>query len=117
MKRDMDLVRQILLIVEEHQGFDHPFKVPLIEGFTRKEIDYHVLIMAEADLLDAVGLRIVVQPTRLTWQGHEFLETIREEERWRQVKGVLKQVQSSAFEVVKAVGVQIAINSAMQLLQ
>jgi hypothetical protein len=41
MKRDMDLVRQILMVMEDHEhGFaPHPFEVP---GYTEEVVGYHL---------------------------------------------------------------------------
>ncbi len=51
MKRDMDLVREILLKVEE-LPFDGRFHEVKIEGRSDEEINYHVMLLAEADFIE-----------------------------------------------------------------
>jgi hypothetical protein len=47
MKRDMDLVRKILLQIEEHpHGFAPNYLA--IEDYTQEQIGFHVLLMGEA---------------------------------------------------------------------
>ncbi len=82
MQRDLNLVREILLAVEDSKG---PIRgVPKIEGYPESQIGYHVIILNEAGLLTAVTERIgkqilVVSVERLTWKGHEYLDGLRNE--------------------------------------
>jgi hypothetical protein len=53
-----------------------------MEGHSREEISYHVLLLAEANLIKAeISTRQTAEykPKRLTWEGHEFLEAIGQE--------------------------------------
>ena len=87
MKRDMDLVREILLAVEEEPSYRSKINLE-IAGHSREEVSYHVLLLAEANLIEAeVSARQAAEhkPKRLTWEGHEFLEAIRQETRWKKV--------------------------------
>lgn len=94
MKRDMDLVRDILLAVEkETSGF--ALEPPKVNGYSKEQIVYHVYIMAQGGLLEA-------QPTQnqaavipmdfsfinLTWVGHEFIDTARDEGVWKKAKTI-----------------------------
>ena len=95
MKRDMDLVRDILLDVETkgqptvgEQTIDIA-----IEGREIEEVQYHLWLLVEAGLIDAhlttnpqVHTPTRVRLRRLTWQGHEFLDTIRDPEIWKKTK-------------------------------
>ena len=88
MKRDMDLIRAMLLAVE---GDPHG-RAPEIEiaGYTQEEIGYHAVLLGEA------GLAVVIEMTgfsdqsptatvsRLTWAGHEFLDASRDNRFWNQ---------------------------------
>ena len=80
MQRNMDLVRTILMRMEDSasgraaQGFG-------IQGFSPAEIGYHVYIMMQEGLIegsDVTGTASTGLPqaiaTRLTWKGHEFLD-------------------------------------------
>ncbi len=95
MKRDMELVRDILTRVELQNG---PIRAPVeIEGYTQEVIDYHIILLAEAGLLKATwrkamdGSKIIVNVSRLTWDGHEFLDAARNESAWNAAKEVAKE--------------------------
>ena len=107
MKRDMDLVRQILLTVERNAD---PFGAESvqIEGQTEREIGYHIKIMQEAGLLDAgdrthLGADAMLwHSVSLTWEGHEFLDAARENSRWNAAKKkVMDKAGTVSFEVLK----------------
>ena len=100
MKRDMDLVRKILLALEEQEsGFaEHKFKV---EGYSEDEVGYHVLLLMEAGLVHGVDMthlgskNPVAAPSRLTWQGYEFLDAARNDTLWNKAKGKVKEIGGS----------------------
>lgn len=113
MKRDFDLVRKILLKLEDTQG-DHPFEELTIEGYSSNQIKYHVEIMAQKGLLNLYHLQARYDdettayiPKNLTWEGHEFLEAARNENIW---KKALKHLQDKgsglSFEFLKALLIQ-----------
>jgi Hypothetical protein (DUF2513) len=114
MKRDMELVRQILLLIEDHE---HGHAPPTIElpGYTEDIIGYHLVLMGEAGLLDVVetttygALSPSAVVTRMTWAGHEFAANTRNETVWKKVKGVVVAKGGSvSFEVMKFLVVETA---------
>ena len=95
MKRDMDLIRKMLLAIEaDEHGFAPKIE---IDGYTQGDIGYHAVLLGEA------GLAIVSNITtfgakspqaivnRLTWEGHEFLDASRENQIWIAVLTTLIQ--------------------------
>ena len=94
MKRDLDLVREILRFIEEYDGDIPKLGICVeIEGHSKSKVDYHLNMMHQAGLLD--GQR--VNPSRyagsvnvfgLTWDGHEFLDTARDDARWEKAKEI-----------------------------
>jgi|CXWL01.1.fsa_nt_gi hypothetical protein len=89
MKRNLELVRHILLALERNP-FGYPFQDLHIDGYTPMQVEYHALLMLESGLVaghDVSGTTPfgpAVVLTRLTWQGHEFLESARDDFRWHQ---------------------------------
>ncbi len=90
MKRDMDLVREILLAIE---GSPHAIVglPPVIYGYTAPQISHHTHMLIEAGYLRAVvdrshSVTPDIRHIGLTWQGHELLETIRDPEIWKTTK-------------------------------
>jgi len=112
MKRDMELVRKLLLYIEENYK-DEVLRSPQIniEGYSRQEISYHLRLMADGGLinvLDSVALKDGTYDCAiegLTWRGHEFLDLVRDEGAWSNVKGALKPVGTVSFEVIKNLAV------------
>ena len=83
MHRDMDLIREILLKIEE-LPYDGGFRPIEIEGRASYEIAYHVMILAEARLIEAQNVTthdgIDWRPKRLTYAGHEFLDAAKSQQ-------------------------------------
>jgi len=111
MERDMDLIRKILIELEkkDYEGIWHELK---IDNYSLEKINYHVMLLAEANLIKAQNLSdhdgIDWKPKRLTWQGHEFLEAAKDEKIWEQAKEILKQKGGNiTFSVLKALLTQL----------
>jgi hypothetical protein len=106
MKRDMDLVRSIVLAIEEApNGYaPNPLDVP---GHTEEEIGYHVHIMMEAGLVRAHDVTSMGDSSpqaiasSLTWAGHEFADASRDDSRWSTAKDLaVKKAGSVTVEVL-----------------
>jgi hypothetical protein len=121
MKRDMDLARQILLELEtSDDAVGHGWGVVQVEGRPAKEIFYHVMLLAEASLIEAKDCSHTGEggfdwrPMRLTWPGHEFLDAAREEGRWQKAKKVvMERAGGVSFDVLKAVRVKMATDAVL----
>lgn len=109
MKRDMELIRQLLMKIEE-SGRDDLRETDLqIDGYEPRSVMYHIELLEEADLIKAEILRstsgtlgAVVE--RLTWDGHEFLAAARNETVWNRVmKTIRDHSVSLPFDVLKTV--------------
>lgn len=91
MKRDIDLIRNILLKMESHEHGFAPRPLP-IEGYSNEQIEHHVYLMDQAGLLKAIQTTHMQSnsptalPTSLTWEGHEFLEAARKPAMWEAAK-------------------------------
>lgn len=101
----MDLVRKILLALEAAP----PSGLLLeIEGYQASTVGHHCHLMADGGLILAIDattysdLLPVAIPRSLTWQGHEFLATMKDDTIWAQAKeNVLKPAGGVAFTVLK----------------
>ena len=86
MKRDMDLVRSILLLIEKEATPRQEVQLKQnLEGHTDEEIYYHVKMMEEAGLIKVRGYsRIfdtplpVIWGDGITWAGQDFLALSRQ---------------------------------------
>lgn len=90
MKRDMDLIRNLLLAVENSPDARLRWS-PKLEGYTEEEIAEHFRLGFDAGLFDGTKFQPLSGPPQfasiaLTWSGHEFLDTVRDPEIWEQTK-------------------------------
>lgn len=122
MKRDLDLVRQILFAMEDKKDIHRPVnaKTLNIPGWSVAEVNYHLMIMIEAGYLEGT-IRQFESDTnvfvlRLTWHGHEFLDAARDEDRWKEAKAVVKSVGSFTLEILKAILIDLGNNAARSML-
>ncbi len=106
MKRDPDLERDILLAIEAYDGESRPgyadlscLKAPELQ------VKYQVVLLHEAGLIQAIDAatlqdRFAMMPIRLTMAGHEYLDTIRDEEVWRRTKEGARAVGSFSLDAL-----------------
>jgi hypothetical protein len=92
MKRDMNLVRDLLLEIEKHPGMNrvsqHQFE-PGDFGITEENFEtvaFHLDLMIEAGLvLGRSDMRMPIV-SGLTWSGAEFLDAVRDSGTWKKTK-------------------------------
>ena len=121
MKRDLDLVRKLLLDLEEKS--DNEFANDIeVDGYSEEEVRYHLVLMYEAGLLRGeirtrgpISVSKVVEhvyPVGLTWDGHEFLEAARNDTFWQRAKEMVKSKSGAlSMELVKEVLIAMARKS------
>jgi hypothetical protein len=86
MKREMDLIRLLLLEVESGE---RPEGMKL---YSEQQVLYHCELAIEAGLLDGLVVRNGqgeikgARLNRLKWEGHEFLDAARADSIWNQAK-------------------------------
>ena len=104
--RDMELVRKILFELEEKSPFID-FSCDEIEGYDLVTVVYHLEIMEDAGLVKFVKLHFDEggAEARLTWEGHEFLEAVRDDKRWEKVKAEMSKGGGFVYEIAKSIAV------------
>ena len=104
MKRDMDLIRRIILTLDEH---DDPLSSMMgLPGVDDAIFKYHASLIIEAGLATGVsqefqdgGCKVWLR--RLTWAGHDFADAIRSETVWKAaVDNVIKPTASWTFGIL-----------------
>lgn len=119
MKRDWDLIRKLMVEIEEYPHFhiDMPFNHETAAdklAYASEIVDYHVTLLADAGLLLAPkresaparigGIRrwradVVLG---LSWAGHEFLDTVRDDTIWEKTKKqLIGKGAELSFELIK----------------
>lgn len=114
MKRDLDLVREILKDVAAAQGAVDA-SAWTCETRPLDLIGYHIEIMDEAGLIvgnvhhDAFGHTINASVERLTWGGNDFLASVTSDSVWRNVKKTIAtKLGDASFETLKALAIKTA---------
>jgi hypothetical protein len=103
MKRDMDLIRGLLLEVE---GEDPKLD---LSRWSNPQKAYHAALLIEAGLVKGELFENYYQEEkraaelhRLTWTGHEFLDAARDEKSWKKVlQKVAKAGGAVTFPILK----------------
>jgi len=104
MKRDMELIRRILQNAEELEFVDD-------EPYERYEAKppleaYQIALMKDAGLVDAeidttIGIPSGATIARLTWSGHDFLDSSRDSNIWKLAKEhIIKPDASWSFSIL-----------------
>lgn len=113
MKRDMELCRAILFAIEE-EFVDVALYNLQIPEYTTEQVAYHCKILYDAGLIAAYNARFASDHIysfgvgSLTWEGHDFLDKIRQDTIWNKTKEVItKQGLPMVIEVVKQVAQSI----------
>ena len=103
MKRDWDTIRKILTKLEESASSD-TLRLSNFPPEKAEEISYHI------ELLPTLGKGPTsFYITRLTWNGHEFLDAINNDTIWEKTKkSFSKNGISMTFELVKTVATETA---------
>ncbi|MBB6262099.1 hypothetical protein FHS77_002667 [Paenochrobactrum gallinarii] len=113
LTRDMDTVRNLLLDIEKghtrftviSQSTAEILYMPEASNLSEDEaqkLEYHLTLLEQAGFITvrskSGGGQWVVE--LITWQGHDFLETIRDPIIWDKTKDGAKKVGSLSLEVI-----------------
>lgn len=109
MKRDMDLVRLILLKIEEDYVSTALYDLK-IDGYDKETIAYHCKILHEAGFISDYSAKYASNELylfgvgSLTWEGHELLDKVRDNSRWANIKSIIKgKALPFSIDVLKSV--------------
>lgn len=109
MRRDMDLIRELMLKLEgldlrpgaimHFMPDDDEVRIP---GYSAEEIQYHARLLTEAGLIEpGRGAMEGFILRALTWSGHDFLDSVRSPEVWAKTK---KGAEAAAGFTVDPIG-------------
>ena len=106
MKRDNDLIRQILFEAEAH---DSPFFLVTLshssdpDDLRRFE---HARILCDAGLFERTSNEVY----RITNDGHDFLASVRDDSNWKTVKSKAGHLTLEAMKIVASKIVEAAVS-------
>jgi len=92
MKRDVDLIRQLLLEIERRGAECPPDELRSVDSCHEDRIHYHLRLAIDAGLVKETNRTSGGRPClRLSCAGHEFLDLCRDDVRWREAKWVVQE--------------------------
>lgn len=117
MKLNYDCLRQILLVIEEdlvwendlnYCGLTLRYMVQKLPKFSTADIAYTTKIAIEADLIEGClhdcdsGI-LDISYFGLTYEGHQFLDTVRENKIWKKTKEIISSAGGASLSVITSV--------------
>lgn len=122
MKFEPELVRNILLDIEELHQYPEPFIFSSNSNFNRANkyeintIVYHCKLLSEAGFIDwtpkfdGSNSLYVAFVYGMTYEGHQFLDSIRSPKVWRETKSVAEKVGVFSLNFLSQTASQIIAN-------
>jgi len=115
MKRNWDTIRELLVKVED---CTLPTETVCLDNFPTEraaEVSYHMALLIDAGLIKGQMSKSIgpdvknFSAEKLTWNGHEFLDSIRSDTVWQRTKKLFTdQGLSMTFDLAKDGAKQVA---------
>lgn len=110
MRRDMDLIRELMLKLEAlpiRPG--SVVHIPpdadevQVDGYDTEQVDYHLSLIKKEGLIDSAGLNPMdgIGFRCLTWSGHDFVDSVRSPEIWLKTKKGAEAAGSFTVDLLK----------------
>ena len=112
MRLNYDCIRDILLYIEKHTTYKCSTvdTNSLIKHFKNKydtdTIYYHIRMISQADLVDDVEWAddAPIFVSGLSWNGHQYIDSIRDDGIWKSVKEDIKPLKSVPLNIIIQIG-------------
>ena len=120
MKRDWDTIRDILTKLENSTLPNNILQLSDFSSEEAEKISYHTELLFEANLVDGEMSKTLGRGvndffiTRLTWNGHEFLDAINNDTVWEKTK---KSFATSGISMTVELVKSIATDAATSLVK
>ena len=117
MRRDWDLIRDILTKVESCTLNTEQVRLSDFPDSKQAAASYHIDLLIDAGLIKGKVAKTMGPgvkdffANRLTWEGHEFLDSIRNDTVWEKTKAVFKEKGiAMSVDLVKGVATKAALS-------
>ncbi|WP_072520478.1 DUF2513 domain-containing protein [Gemella massiliensis] len=120
MKLNYELIRNLLLTAEDKENNSSLSQKELDEfidkfDYTFDELTYHLKRLEEADYIDvtiryASNQVYIYALNYITWDGHQFLDTIRSDKVWSTSKKVANDLKVKSISAFTQIAFQVASN-------
>ncbi len=111
MKRDMDLIRELMFKLEElplRPGAIATLKPSTpeiqVEGYSHEQIQYHLDLIKKAGFIETPGTGplIGMHFKSISWSGHDFIDSVRSKEIWEKTKQGAEAAGGFTVDLLKA---------------
>lgn len=118
MKRDLDTIRYVLLRLEE---IDRDCITPdalVDDDHSEDEVKFHLRLLADVNYIKAhvaenISGYYTVVVYRITMQGYDYLDSVRDPNIWGKIKEKLQKLHggavSVALDIVKSIGTELIL--------
>lgn len=104
MQLNHDLIRDLLIAIEQISNGRTNFPVEYIvenhlSNYDLDEVVYHVKQLAQAKLIE-VPKKSSNHIIDLTWYGHQYVASIKDQSVWKKVKKLIEPLGGATLEVI-----------------
>ncbi|MGE9968127.1 DUF2513 domain-containing protein [Limosilactobacillus mucosae] len=121
MKLNYDLVRYVLLSIEESKEMSGPSEKTLLTSikkygnFDWNDIAYTIDKLNEANFITgkvawANNKPTLIRPGNLTLEGHKFLDNIRDSKIWKSTKDKISKLENVSLNIISSVAANLISN-------
>lgn len=112
MELNHDCVREILITMEKNMSLysimDSSDFDNMIVNFSSDEVEYAIRKLSEGGYIDSEFTMDGYFVKNMTWDGHQFLDTIRNEKVWTSTKEYVKKFGSFSIPVIQQLATSIS---------
>ena len=132
MKMNIDCIRDILSFIVNTQTVDDDLSiVPIqvndiydsekLKNHSKQEIFYSLILLKEGGYILCTSssysnVVVLFEVIRITYKGHTFYESIREQTVWEQAKSAAKQVGNHTLEFIESIAHDIAVEGVKAII-
>lgn len=114
MKRNMEIIRTILLALEQKENASSEWSYKQIPDYPKEDVEYHFKLLSSAGLMEAKEYKyprdVVWRAIALTWSGHDFLDAAKNEKIWSKAKKIVKEKGGMfSIEILKKILTKLAM--------
>jgi len=122
MKRDPDIIRNLLLALEKespNNSFSSK-ELPELADIPAAKVLAHFTLLIEAKFVMQAIDQYGISPRRdkysISWSGYDFLDSVRDEGVWKKTKETAQQAGGQTFEILIDVARAVIVAKAKELL-
>jgi Hypothetical protein (DUF2513) len=117
MQREMDLIRTLLLRIESDPQLDgtrqltpdQPSDIGIIDH-SYSEVAYHLNQLIDKGYVKGTHAMQMPSVSHLTWEGHNFVDSVRDPETWAKTKKAAVRAGGFTIEILRDIAIGLIVN-------